>query len=1194
MKHEVRRTLLLGLVLLLSASLAFAQGIVTGSISGSVQDQQGAVIQGAKITARETGTNREFTTESDAEGRYSLRGLSVGTYNVTIEAANFSKLNVANVVVNIAKDTTLGPQALSIGTTDVINVESTPPLVEASTTQISATFGSREVTNLPVGTGFDALALYVPGVASAGDNGFSNNNGADISANGQRGRANNFMIDGQSNNDNSIAGPQLFIGNPDVLTEFQVITNYSAEFGRNTGSVINYVTKNGTNNFHGTLFEFHQTQLFDSLRNEEKSSVFGFCAPGEDPNVTGCTPVGDPPREIDNKFGGTIGGPIVRDKMWFFASQYWQRNRTAGSEQNSAPSLTPTPAGIAALQAAYPGNVAVAALATIGPYTRTVGNPVPGGTTDILVSDGVTATSIEFAPVRRFLAAPFNNYELVGRWDWQMTNKDRVFARYLFQKAIFVNATSASAVGFAAGNFVDVPSQTQQIGVDWTRTISTRFVNTFRFNYGRADIGFEGGSDPGCTRGDVTNCATRIDLAGNNIDFGQGAAFPQGRLVNNSQWQDNASYVHGRHTLKFGGEYVRQRSPNTFLPNINAVFSYGSGTGGCDAAFPGIVPPGETPTGTQCSFSRFLRNTTTNFALGDGNPKNNFKEQDFAFYFQDEWRIKDNVTLILGVRYEYAQQAINLLAQSTLDRQTGSNPFWDPTLPLDRTTVPFIPTDTNNWAPNIGFAWTPRFWQGLFGQDKTVIRGGFRLSYDPAFYNMFLNVATSAPVVNLGNLTTPVAIPGTATTFTGTELRPLLLPLIPTGVGIDPGLRTQTQVAPDFHSPYTQQWNFGVQRQVTSKMALEVRYVGNHSVGLFQTFNANPALDAQATAFGPQSLVDDFPGVIPAGLTPCNDATGGLGGGPMPGFLNGHVDCARRNVLRRGNTAFSIYHGLQTRFDISNWRGLTARVNYTWSKNIDNSSEVFSTVAGGNTLAFAQNPFDTNRAERAISGIDFPHVASIALIYDLPFYKKQEGFLGHLLGGWQWNNTWRYSSGQPNTVVQFKEGGYCDPTGTASATFDACRPILSSLTAPLDAVGRCTNNLLADCGLISEDTGAPIAASDVRWIINDPFAALFFGSPFLGAGRSLVRGETVNTVNLGIYKNTKVSERVNVQFQFLVFNVLNHQFLGNPDPLAQDLSLAAGGSFMNTAFNNNGNFQANNTENGIDQRRLSFGLKIIF
>ncbi|MGH9510343.1 MAG: carboxypeptidase regulatory-like domain-containing protein, partial [Terriglobales bacterium] len=364
MTHEVRRTLLLGLVLLLSANLAFAQGIVTGSISGAVQDQQGAVIQGAKVTAREVDTNRVFTTESDATGRFSLRALPVGTYNVTLEAASFSKLNVAGVVVSVAKETSLGAQALGVGTTDVINVESTPPLVESSTTQISTTFSNRQVADLPIGTGFDSLALLVPGVAPAGDNAFGNTNGAAISSNGQRTRSNNFMIDGQSNNDNSVSGPQFFFGNPDAVAEFQVITNYSAEFGRNMGSVVNFVTKNGTNNFHGTLFEFHQNSLLDSLKNEEKNSNFGFCEPGQ---TTGCTPVGDPARVVDNKFGGTIGGPVVKDKLWFFTGLYWQRTRSAGLTFSSAPQMTPTAAGLATLQAAYPGSVPVAALTTLGP-----------------------------------------------------------------------------------------------------------------------------------------------------------------------------------------------------------------------------------------------------------------------------------------------------------------------------------------------------------------------------------------------------------------------------------------------------------------------------------------------------------------------------------------------------------------------------------------------------------------------------------------------------------------------------------------------------------------------------------------------------------------------------------------------------------------------------------------------------------
>ncbi len=1180
MNQKISSTLLLGLVLLLSASLAFAQGVVTGSISGTVQDQQNAVIQGAKVTAREMGTNREFSAESDATGRYSLRALPVGNYNVTIEAANFNKVLVGGVVVSIAKETSLGAQILAVGSSgDVVNVESTPPLVEGTTTQISTTFTNRQVAELPIGTGFDSLALLVPGVAPAGDNAFGNTNGAAISSNGQRTRANNFMIDGQSNNDNSVSGPQFFMGNPDAVAEFQVITNYSAEFGRNMGSVVNLVTKNGTNNFHGTAFEFHQSSLFDSLKNEEKNPQQGFCAAGADPNGpdglpnTGdeCNVPGDPSLLIDNKFGGTIGGPVIKDKLWFFTGLYWQRTRTSGGVFNSTPQLTPTPAGIATLQAAYPGSASVAALAVLSPHNLPLGNPVAGGITNRTVSNGVTPTLVEFGTVTRFLSQPFNNFELVARGDWQVTSKDRFFARFLYQPTFFGNIVQFTT--FAGGGFTDVPAKTYQIGTDWTHTFSPRFVNTARFSYGRADIGFENGAYAGCNRANVNNCPTLINLAGNNVDLGTGSTAPQGRLVNHSQWQDNASYIFGKHTLKFGGEYARQRSPSAFLPNQNGQFVYSNAVAGC--------PAGSTVASVECSFSRFLSNATTTFQLNQGAGVNNFKEQDFSFYLQDEWRVKDNLTLIMGVRYEFFQQAINLLHERTVAQQTGSSPFWDPSLPLDRTTIPHIPNDTNNWSPNIGFAWTPRIFPGLFGNGKTVVRGGFRISYDPSFYNIFLNTATAAPVVNLGTINTPVAIPA-GTNFDGNEIRAALLSLIPTGVGIDPGVRTQTQVSSDFHNPYSQQWNLGIQRDLGGKMAFEVRYVGNHTVGNFQSVNANPALGGL--------INNGFGSLIPSGVTPCADATGGLGGGPMPGFLNGHVDCARRNVLRRQNTAFAIYHGLQTRFDISNWHNLTARVNYTWSKTIDNGSEIFSTLAGGNTLFYQQNPFDTNVGERATSGLDFPHVGSVALIYDLPFYRSQRGLLGKLLGGWQMNTTWRYASGGPYTAVQFKEGPFCDPTNTFNANFDTCRPILGNSSAALDSVGRCTDNLAADCGLVNEVTGAPTTFTDVHWIINDPTAALFLGSPFLGVGRNTERGDSVNTVNLGIFKNTKITERVTVQFQALAFNVMNRSFLGTPDPFVQDV----GSSFGNTAFNVSGNFQTNAIEGGIAQRRLSFGLKLIF
>lgn len=1232
MEYDFRRkatSLFIGLLLILTSTLAFGQGIVTGSISGTIQDQQQAVVSGAKVTAVNTETNREFTTETNSVGAFSLPGLPTGTYTVTVEAAKFQKLRFTNVPVTVAKDSALGIKTLTIGAEEVVNVESTPPLVETSTTQISTSFAAKAVADLPIGNGFDLLALFVPGIVPAGSAGFSNSNGADISSNGQRGRSNNFMIDGQQNNDNSVAGPSLFLGNQDVIAEFQVITNYSAEFGRNTGSVINTITKSGTNAFHGTAYEYHYNKsVFDSFANEEKSDVFGFCQADEPNGPDGLPNSGDEDcvpvlsRVINNRFGGTIGGPVLKDKFWFFGSAHWERLRAAGGAESSGSSLTPTPTGLTQLAAAFPGNPAVAALQTIGPYGVTLGNPTPGSViTPRTVSDGVTAAVIDFAPVNRFIPSASNDRQFSGRGDIQVTSKDRFFARYIIEDFI----TQAAAGRFAAGAFVDVPGRTQQIGLDWTRTWSSRFVSTFRFNYSRAGFGFEGGSFPDCTQGNIFVCPTGITLQSTNVSFGMQNNLPQGRLVNVSQWQGNASWVTGRHTLKFGGEYGRQRSPNVFLPNINGTYTYSSaidnngvsGSPSCAAQFGALINNGS---GSACSFSRFLADlpsSGTGLALTDGPPKFNFKEQDFGLYFQDEFKAKDNLTLIMGIRYEFFQQAVNLLNDLTVANQAGPNPFWDTTLDPSLTTLPRVREDKNNWAPNIGFAWTPRFWQGLFGQDKTVIRGGFRISYDPSYYNIFLNVATAAPVVNAGalSLTTCTAPCFPTSGFLGSDVRALHLSDIPTGG--NPGSRNQTLVTTDFHNPYSQQWNFGMQRQIGAKMAMEARYVGNHTVGNFVTENANPSLTGL--------INNGFGSLIPSGLTPCNTAG-------TPGDASNRVDCNRTNVRLRSNNAYSIYHALQTRFDVSNWHGVTLGAAYTWSKTLDNVSEIFSTFSGGNTVAASQNPFDISVAERGLSGISYPHVLTVYWNYDLPWYKSQQGLMGHLLGGWSLNSTYRYTSGQPYTPAQFSgSNSSCQGSweGAFFSSVTTCRPIELDPGAALDTAGifcdgspdQCLQSLggvvpqgfgtlvsLYDPCLFSFDAGldgipgtaddggcAVTPISTAHWLLNDDTASTIFGTPFAGVSRNTLRGDTIQAVNLSVFKTTNITERVKLRFEAQAFNILNRQFRGIPDPFLEDFNFAEGNSsFGNTFFNDTGGDSVNATYSGIGRRRLVFGLKVIF
>ncbi len=358
MKLNVYRSLYRAFVLTMlvfAASFALGQGIVTGSISGVVEDQQGAVVSNAKVTVTHVATNRVFTTESNSAGTIALRDLPTGTYNLKIEAQNFRAYASSNVVVSVGKDTGLGTVQLLLGaSTETVTVEGAAPLIESTTDQISDTFSSEKVTNIPIGNTFDSLALFLPGVASVGDASFSNNNGAEMSVNGLRARANNFQIDGQSNNDNSIAGPSIFFGNQDAISELQVVTNYDAEFGRNTGAVINYVTKSGTNQFHGTAYEFWQGSTFDSLENNEKNPLLGFCVPGQDPS-SGCIKP-EVPGFVDNRFGGSLGGPVKKDRIWFFGSANLERQRFAGSPASTAGGLVPTPNGDAQLAAAFPNS----------------------------------------------------------------------------------------------------------------------------------------------------------------------------------------------------------------------------------------------------------------------------------------------------------------------------------------------------------------------------------------------------------------------------------------------------------------------------------------------------------------------------------------------------------------------------------------------------------------------------------------------------------------------------------------------------------------------------------------------------------------------------------------------------------------------------------------------------------------------
>ena len=1147
------RTLLMSASLLLAGTLpvvtfcpAYGQGITTGTISGTVTDPSGAVIPDAHVSAVGTATGIQLSTVSKGDGNYSFINVPIGEYAVTVSASGFSDLKVQHIVVTSGNTIALGKEALSTSSsTQEVTVTDAEALVDTTQAQVSSTFSTQQLEELPLNNGFDKVALLVPGVVATHDNSFSNNNGASFSANGQRGRSNNFELDGQSNNDNSVGGPQVFFGNPDAIQEIQVITNsFSAQYGRNMGTVVNYITKSGTNKFHGSAFEFYEGSLFRSLENSQKNPLLGYCTPGQDP--TTCTAV-KLPRDVENKFGGTIGGPVIKDKLFFFGSAYFDRDHTGGGNSTSGTALTPNPAGLTLLASTFPGNAGVAALVNNGPYSIKSGNPQPSGAVvnQTVTLNGVSA-EIPFQAITRSVPSLSNDEEVLGKLDWQPTQKDHLFLRYFYQDNPFINAGGS----VPAGNWYNVPGTAHSIGGDWTHIFSPNWSDQLRYSFQQTNVAFQSGAIPNCTITSPQDCTSSITINGtfnggtnSNLGFGYADNIPQGRIVKVNQVQDNASWTTGKHSILFGGEYDKQNSPNGFLPNYNGTYTYPN--------IGGVVGGSAT------------------LNIVNGSYTIPFQESDYALYFQDDYKVTPDLTLNLGMRWEFFGQAVNLLHDETVKRE--SNPataLWDQTLPLSSRTFPSTQSNYKNFEPRIGFAYNPDFNKNL------VIRGGFAINFDPAFYNLFIDAAEESPVADAGTIKCDgvATICQSGSGALGADTRAVALPQFP--LGGNPNARNQTFFPKDFRNPYAENFNLGFSYQLNRNTVVQALYVGNHDVAQFQAQNGNPNLLATAQAFpnvlSPSMFCQD-PAAIGVGTPNCNLST----------------------LRVFGNTAFSIYNGVQVRATVQNFHGMTGSLNYTYSRTIDNTSDVFSTFGGGNSETYAPNPFSIDVPERGVSGNSIPHVVSANANYVLPFYRdNRNSLIAKALGGFELNGDYTFDTGQPATAYQLyynqntQENSYCDSgfQTTFSSSIDSCRPLISNPKAPVGTVGYYLSAANAPAlglapGWYNYITGAPISGPQaVRWLHNDAsdIAAVGATNPFAGVGRSTLRATHFSNLDLSFFKTTTIHENLNLQLQFSAFNVLNQQYYGTPDPEIDDVS------FQQT-YNNTGT-----------SRSIQFGGKFIF
>ncbi len=1152
-----------GLLISVCIPGASAQGIIYGGITGSVADATGAVIANASIEARNQATGVVLKVTSNGEGVFLIPNVPIGSYSLNVTASGFSK-NTLNGVAVVAGNQTPVKVTLSVGTAaETVQVEgSAAEMFNTESAQSSTSIESEQLESLPVAGGVDNVALVAPGVTIQ-HNQTSNVNGAGISVNGQRERSNNSEIDGQTNNDNSIGGPSFFFENQDALQEVQVITaDMGAQYGRNMGAIINYITKSGGNSFHGTGFENYLGSWGSSLLQDQKASQWGFCAPGQ---TSDCA-VPTVPRFVLNTWGGTLGGPVIKDKLWLFGSTFWAHEHQSGGFASSGTGLFPTPNGLTQLQAAFPDNPATAALAANGPYSIKLGNPAPvAGTSQMLsVTDGTTTSNIEVAAVGRNFTEAVLDQEELGRLDWQFTKKDRLYLRYAYQNNPWVPAWYLFApAGIATGGISQVNGITHEVGGDITHVFTPSMTNQARYAFQQSKIGFYGFGIPSCTDADLSTCTSLVTLSlgadGSAYGYGAGSfvtpgSLPQGRDVKVNQVQDNATWTKGNHTVYFGGEFDYQNSPNFGLPNIQGAFDF----------TPGAVADSTCDNGLSC----FLQGAGV-LSLAAGSTTVPFTEKDVAFYFQDNWKAMRGLTVNLGLRYEYFGQSVNLLHDESVAQQTGSNPFWDKTLPLSATTYPYTNPNYRNVEPRVGFAYNPSRWP------KMVVHAGYAINADPAFYNIFLNAAQAAPLVNANTINCAGPAADGITTFncipTGGLTTPTVqaadVQFLPTGT--DPRVDPQYVLPKDFKNPLTETYTFGVQYQVAPSAVWDVRYVGAHTFGQFQALNANPdILDVQSA----------FPN-YGAGIPVCTTITDGV---KALGY--GRPDCNYDLETETGNTTFQIYNALQSTLTLRQFRNtVTGTFSYTYSRAISNTSEIFSSgisggATGGNSSPYAMDPLNTDIGERGVDGNSFPQEVGLQLNFTEPWFSKQQGIMGRLLGGYYLNTLYNYAGGQPFTPSQSRHvtspavtipdtdsPAVAAEVTTSFCDFDfaanfgrQCRPILANSGAPMTSVGiNVGNGVYEDYG-----TGAIADRSSFHWLWNNQAEAIALGNPFPGVGRNTLRGDSWNNVDASVGKNFKITERVSLQLSLNVFDVLNRAYYGSPDANLED----AGSTFLTNLY----------------------------
>jgi hypothetical protein len=779
-----RATLSLLLLVSLSA-LSLAQ--TTAEMLGMVTDPSNASIAAAKLTARNLATNLTYTTTSGDNGSFRIPLLPPGEYELTVEKSGFGKYVRKPITLQLNQKAELTIAMQVAGSTEIISVTTEAPLINTTNAEVGINIDAKRISELPLSPNRNMLsiALQAPGVSqlSSGNSTFAAG-GVAFSVNGMRTRSNNFMIDGADSNNSSVTGLVQEINNPDLVGEFRLITNqFLPEYGRSAGSVVNIITKSGSNAYHGTAYWNYNSNVLNSRTNLDERTF---------PKA---------PWRVENQFGGTMGGKIIKDRTFFFGSLLrWTDRRFASG---TAITGAPTEAGRQALQSIAAGRPQITALLNNLPAAQS-----PSGQSFNVTADGRTI-SIPYGTLSGAAPNKQDTWQWSGRIDHRLTEKHNLMGRVMYDDRV-----SISGQAVPPGLTTLAPARRQAYNMTLTSTLSPTTYNEFRANLQRASSASNASDPKAITIPNIEVAQmglTGFNAAASRTAIGLAVNLPQASVTNNYQIANNIGIIRNNHSFKFGGDIRRVEQFQDFNPTLRGRLNYETVQQLVDdtpaVQSINVILPG-------------LRNWQF------------YRYYDFFFFAQDEWRIKPNFTLTYGVRYETPGNPFQWLADenSRIVAQNNNNPNFR----IDQ----FPKRDTNNWAPRVGFNYRFGKFGGplgmLMGDGKTVLRGGYSRTYDFAFNNIALNIYSAFPFtfVSQRNANTPGGFQFVdAIRAGGPAPLPANLLTVP-----------RTIVGADFRSPFAEQFSIRIDRELTQSVAFNVGYISTKGTALFQTVDGNPAV----------------------------------------------------------------------------------------------------------------------------------------------------------------------------------------------------------------------------------------------------------------------------------------------------------------------------------------------------------------